>query len=90
MIEEVMTDAGDATPVEPPKAAPKVKREILRFNGESPLAINLDHVTRMKLDGKKILFWFYEGDPIPVDFEEEDAALSAFQVVLGVWVAGVK
>lgn len=72
------------------KATPivKSKRDIFRFAGEKPTAINLEHVTKIALDGKKITFEFYS-TAMYIDLQDDDAALSAFETILNIW-AGEK
>lgn len=71
-----------------PKARPKTKRDIFRFYGEIPTAINLEHVTNMSLEGKKITFNFYS-TAIFVELADEAAAASVFEVLLTNWSADV-
>jgi methylthioribose-1-phosphate isomerase len=66
----------------------KSKRDIFRFNGERPTAINLEHVTNMCLEGKKITFSFYQ-TAIFVELADETAALSVFEVLLSTWAGDV-
>jgi hypothetical protein len=68
------------------KARPK--RDIFRFNGEKPTAVNLEHVTTMAVEGKKITFSFYT-NAIFVELENDEAAKNAFEQILNVWVADV-
>jgi len=62
----------------------KHKRDIFRFNGEKPTAINLEHVTSMCVEGNKITFSFYT-TAIYVELENEEAAKIAFESLLNVW-----
>ena len=62
----------------------KSKRDIFRFNGEKPTAINLEHVTNIVLEGKRISFSFYT-NVIFVDLDTPEAALSVFDQILNVW-----
>jgi hypothetical protein len=64
----------------------KNKRDIFRFTGEKPTAINLEHVTNMQLEGKKISFSFYT-NAIFVELADEDAAKLCFEQLLNVWAA---
>ena len=70
--------------VEDTNKKPKSKRDIFRFAGEKPVAINLEHVTQINLDGNKITFQFYQ-TAMFVDFEEQGAAEKAFNTILKVW-----
>lgn len=63
----------------------KLKREIFRFDGERPTAINLDHVNLMFIEGKKITFQFYNSATF-IELADEAAANSVFDVLLGAWV----
>lgn len=67
----------------------KYKRDIFRFNGEKPTAINLEHVTNMQLEGKRITFTFYT-NAIFIDLENEEAAKQCFEQLLNVWVADLE
>ena len=71
-----------------PQIRAKAKRDIFRFNGERPTAINLEHVTNMSLEGKKITFNFYS-TAIFVELADEAAAASVFEVLLTNWSADV-
>lgn len=73
-----------AQAVEVQKAKNKAKRDIFRFAGEKPTAINLEHVTQINLEGKKITFQFYN-TAMYIDLENEAAATSVFEVILNVW-----
>ncbi len=68
------------------KMSEKNKRDIFRFSGEKPTAINLEHVTNMQIEGKRITFTFYN-NAIFVDLEDEDAAKACFEQLLNVWVS---
>jgi hypothetical protein len=72
-----------------PKARGKAKRDIIHFSGEKPTAINLDHVTVMYLEGKRINFEFYTKTQF-VDFVDEAAAKSVFQVLMNTWSGDVE
>lgn len=82
IIEEIMLDEGNAIPANVKR--PKSKRDIFRFAGEKPTAINLEHVTQINVDGKKITFQFYNG-AMYIDLADESAAASAFQAILNIW-----
>lgn len=60
------------------------KRDIFRFRSEEPTAINLEHVTKISVSGKRITFEFYS-TAMYVDLEDEVAALSVFEQILNVW-----
>ena len=63
----------------------KSKRDIFRFNGEKPTAINLEHVTQIQIEGKRLTFTFYT-NAIFIDMENDDAAQACFEQLLNVWV----
>lgn len=65
----------------------KTKRDIFRFNGETPTAINLEHVTSMSIAEKRITFSFYTNQ-IYVDLENDDSAKACFEQLLNIWAAG--
>jgi hypothetical protein len=67
----------------------KTKRDIFRFNGERPTAINMEHVTNVTIEGKRITFNFYQ-TAIFVDLDNEEAAASVFDQILNVWSANVE
>jgi hypothetical protein len=72
-----------------PKARLKVKRDIIRFSSdERPTAINLEHVTCMYIEGKRISFEFYTKVQF-IDFADEAAAKSVFEVLLTTWSSDV-
>lgn len=64
------------------------KRDIFHFKGETPTAINLEHVTTMAIAGKRLTFTFYTNQ-IYVDLDNEDAAKNCFEQLLNVWAADV-
>jgi len=81
-VHEITGDSGNCQLEKPPKIARK--RDIFRFNGEKPTAINLEHVTHMALEGKKIHFNFYS-TTIYVELESETVANSLFDILLKCW-----
>jgi len=88
MNEEIQMDIGNTG--EPVKPTTKIrpKRDIFRFAGEKPTAINLEHVTQFRVEGKRMIFDFYS-TAMFVDLENEEAAKNAFEQVLNVWSADV-
>lgn len=60
------------------------KKNILRFNGETPTAINLDHVTTISTAGNKVFFNF-QTNQIHIELENEDAAKASFEQFLNIW-----
>jgi hypothetical protein len=66
----------------------KSKRDIFRFNGEKPTAINLEHVTMIVLEGNKLTFSFHMNG-IAIDIESEEAAKAIFEQILCVWAGHV-
>jgi hypothetical protein len=66
----------------------KLKREIFRFNGEKPTAINLEYVTHMSIEGNKITFNFFSS-AIFIELLDEATAASLFEVLLTSWSEGV-
>lgn len=79
----------DVKPTERPKVRTKAKRDIIRFTGEKPTAINLEHVTCMYIEGKRITFEFYTKAQF-IDFQDEAAAESVFEVLLQTWSSEVE
>jgi hypothetical protein len=86
--EQITPETQNAQPNPVPKTRPKTKRDIFRFNGERPTAINLEHVTNMSLEGRKITFNFYS-TAIFVELADDAAAASVFEVLLANWSADV-
>lgn len=74
---------------ERPKVRTTAKRDIIRFTGEKPTAINLEHVTSMYIEGKRITFEFYTKAQF-IDFQDEAAAASVFEVLLQTWSSEVE
>lgn len=66
------------------KAKNKLNRNIIRFNGEKPAALNFEHVTNMYLDGNKITFEFYT-KALPVEFADAAIAASTFDTLVTLW-----
>jgi hypothetical protein len=66
----------------------KTKRDIFRFSGEKPTAINLEHVTTIVIEGKRITFTFYNS-AIFIDLVDEEAAKVIFEQILNAWAGNV-
>lgn len=64
------------------------KRDIFRFTGERPTAINLEHVTNICIEGKRLTFSFYS-TALNIDLESEEAAKIAFEQLLNIWASDV-
>jgi hypothetical protein len=62
------------------------KRDIVRFTGEKAVAINLEHVTIMSVEGSVISFEFYAKEQ-RVKFDTEEAAIQAFEYLLRTWAS---
>lgn len=78
----------NATSVQTPVVRAKAKRDIIRFTGEKPMAINLEHVTGMYVEGKRITFEFYTKAQF-VDFADDAAASGVFEILLNTWAGDV-
>jgi len=76
------------TPQPVPKVQGRAKRDIIRFNSERSTAINLEHVTSMYVEGKRITFEFYTKAQF-IDFADEAAAANAFEVLSKIWASDV-
>ena len=87
-IEQMIPDNGNSFPEEQLKIRTRGKRDIFRFNGAIPTAINLEHITHMALEGKKITFNFYS-TAIFVELQDEAAAANVFEALLNHWSADV-
>lgn len=85
MTNEVITPEGEAVPMAASVPRVKPKREIFRFNGDRPTAINLDHVNLMYVEGKKITFQFYSTATF-IELADDAAANSVFDALLNAWV----
>lgn len=95
LIELKLDEPFQITPPNPIEADKKAiptrsqsARDIFRFDGEKPTAINLEHVTQITREGKRITFQFYN-TAMFVDFEEDEAAQNAFNQIITVWCADV-
>lgn len=89
VIQAIEANAGNAvSPEQPPVIKIRPKRDIFRFAGEKPSAINLEHVTQINVEGKKITFQFYS-TAMFVEFDNDEAAKNAFEQILSVWSADV-
>lgn len=88
MSEELKTPERLNVPIAPEKKNFKAKRDIFRFNGEITTAINLEHVTNIDLQGKRITFQFYNMSRF-VDMADEAAAVNVYEVLLNTWSADV-
>lgn len=67
----------------------KIKRDIFRFDGEVPTAINLEHVTTMSVQDKKITFNF-ASNAIFIEMDTKEAAQTAFEQLLSVWSTDIE
>lgn len=83
MTEEFQVDEANSAPCVAPKFKPK--REIFRFNGDRPTAINLDHVTLMYIEGKKITFQFGSTATF-IELADDAVTNSVFDALLSAWV----
>jgi hypothetical protein len=88
---EIISEVKNSTPEESVQqvqtqisAAVKPKRDIVNFMCEQPVAINMDHVCGMRLEGKILYFDFYTKTQ-PVEMTDEDIAKSTFQSLMNVW-----
>jgi hypothetical protein len=89
MTEEIKEGLVNVEQTETPKAQTKAKRDIIRFSGERSTAINLEHVTNMYVEGKRITFEFYAKAQF-VDFADDSAAASVFEVILNTWSSEIE
>ena len=87
MLESIIRDEENTAANQAPKI--RSKRDIFRFAGEKPTAINLEHVTQIDVAGKRITFQFYN-TAMYVDLEDEAGALSVFEALLNTWAAGTE
>jgi len=82
MTDEITPDAGNAMPESTPKF--KIKRDIFRFNGEKDTTVNLEHVTMMQREGKRLTFFFYNNS-IYFDLADDEVATRCYEQLLAVW-----
>lgn len=80
-------DMPNTAPAPAPRNA-RAKRDVFRFNGEKPTALDLGHVTMISVEGKKLIFSFYSNS-IFVELADEESAKNAFEQILNVWAADV-
>jgi hypothetical protein len=66
----------------------KTKRDIYRFEGSRPTAINLEHVTTISVEGIRITFGFHYHS-IFVDCDSVEIAKDIFEQFLKVWACDV-
>lgn len=85
MTEEIKPDAGQTVPTQ---VKLKPKRDIIRFSGAVPTAINLEHVTSMSAKDNRVNFCFYTNS-IDIDFESPEAAKQALEGILTLWSSHV-
>lgn len=64
----------------------KTKRDIFRFNGINPIAINLDHVISISMENTKISFNF-QSNAVSIDLENQELANTTFENVLKLWAS---
>lgn len=84
---EQVTDACCVPYAEKPKEIKK-KRDIFRFKAEKDVSINLEHVTNVNLEGKRITFEFYSTATY-VEIESEERAQEIYEQIINLWVSDV-
>lgn len=77
----------ECVPSEPKKPF-KPKRDIFRVNGTNPAALNLDHVTMITLQDKRLTFSFGTNG-LNVDMESEELAVAVYEQLLQTWAGDV-
>lgn len=85
MTEEIVECQTEGAVV-PPKF--KAKRDIVRFGGERPTAVNLEHASIIYLEGKRITFEFYTKAQ-HIDLDDESIAKTVFEQILNSWASDV-
>jgi hypothetical protein len=88
MLEQCEMNEKPKLPELKPTPTFRKKRDIFRFQGEKDISINLEHVTSMFAEGKRITFQFYNTSTF-VDLEDDAAAKKALEHILGVWSSDV-
>lgn len=88
MSENVVTELLNVDQIDAPVHKPKPKRTIVHFAGDKPVAINLDQVSIIRLEGKSIFFDFHTKTQ-QVDLADETAANSVLQTLMNLWTGDV-
>jgi hypothetical protein len=83
-IQETAPNVEKKDQIPPTQIKTKTKRDIVHFAGERPAAINFEHVTSMRREGKTIFFDFYNKTQ-PIDMDSEDIAKNIYQALLNMW-----
>jgi len=65
---------------------PTTKRDIFRFDGDRPTAINLEHVTVMQIEKNRITFTFHSNS-LSLDLSDEAMAKEIFEKLLNLWAS---
>jgi hypothetical protein len=87
-IEREVVESSKVDQVELTKQIKNSKRNIVLFTSENPIAVNLDHVSIIRREGKTLYFDFHAKTQ-PVDLVDEDAAKSLLQTLLNIWSGDV-
>lgn len=66
-----------------------VKRDIFKINSDQPTALNLEHVTMITLQDKRITLSF-QNNGVNVDLENEEVAKNTFELLLKKWAGDVQ
>lgn len=66
----------------------KLKRDIFRFDGPKPTAINLEHVTSISIEECRIAFNFYTTN-LFIDLQTPDEANAVYEQLLKYWAEDV-
>ena len=64
------------------------KRDIFRFAGEKDMAINLEHITSMYVEGKRITFQFYSTATY-IELQDDTSAKKVFEQIIVAWASDV-
>jgi len=64
----------------------KSKRDIFHIIGSKPVAINLEHVTMITLDEKRITITF-QGNSMSVDLATDEEAKNIYDKLIDIWAS---
>lgn len=63
------------------------KRDIFRFDGDKPTAVNLDLVTMINIEKNRLTLSFQTGS-LSIDISDEDKAKDVFEKLVNIWAEG--
>jgi hypothetical protein len=63
------------------------KRDIFRFDGDKPTAVNLEHVTMINIEKNRLTLSFQMGS-LSLDLSDEGKAKEVFEKLIDIWASG--